>query len=245
MTRTVSACAAGLLVSLGVACGGSDSSEDVGDDTENALGAGTVASAASTSCTTAVVRGLTDQLLAEIACLEPNALGSIESIPNVELDPEVLPVLQKPVIASLTAAAHAYGGTLRLTSALRTLPQQYMLHRWAARGRCGVTLAAPVGQSNHEQGLAIDVSDGSQRKVRTAMGAHAFHWLGSSDPVHFDWDGTGGVDLEGLSVRAFKRLWNRNHPEAKLVEDERYDAKVEAKLMASPAAGFPVGAQCQ
>jgi hypothetical protein len=61
--------------------------------------------------------------------------------------------------------------------------------------------------------------------------------------VHFDYDGTG-VDLAGLSTRAFQRLWNRNHPEAKLEENGVYDATVEAKLKAAPAAGFPVGARC-
>ena len=243
MGRTLGLAALAALLFFDVACGGSDGSEDVGDDSENALGAGTVAGVASKTCSTGVVRGLTDQLLAEITCLSPDALGRIDSIPNVELEPETLPVMQKAAIESLTKAAADVGG-LRISSALRTLPQQYLLHRWAARGRCGITAAAPVGQSNHEQGLAVDLLNPATTSLRTKMAKHDFHWLGSFDKVHYDWVGEGSVDLEGLSTRAFKRLWNRNHPEAKLEENETYDAKTESKLISSPSGGFPIGAQC-
>jgi D-alanyl-D-alanine dipeptidase len=195
-----------------------------------------------------VVRGLTDQLLGEIACLSPDALGNIASIPNLELDVDVLPVVQKPVVQALTDAAAANGKAMKITSALRTLPQQYLLHRWASRKRCGVTLAANVGESNHEQGLAVDIStsggSAANKKIRASMKDHQFTWLGADDPVHFDYNGGAGVDLAGLSTRAFQRLWNRNHPEAPLDENGVYDAKVEKKLVASPAAGFPIGARC-
>lgn len=243
MGRTLGLAALAALLFCGAACGGSDGSEDVGDDSENALGAGTVGAAANAACSTAVVRGLTDQLLAEITCLSPDALGPIDSIANVELEPETLPVMQKAAIPSLTKAAADVGG-LKISSALRTLPQQYLLHRWAARRRCGITAAAPVGQSNHEQGLAVDVLNPATRTLRTKMANHDFHWLGSFDAVHYDWVGPDTVDLEGLSTRAFKRLWNRNHPEAKLEENETYDAKTEAKLVLAPSVGFPIGAQC-
>jgi len=188
-----------------------------------------------------------EQLVDEVACLAPDVLDRIDSTPGVTLETEALPYVQKPAAQALMNAALAYAKTVNVTSALRMLPQQYMLHRWAASGRCGVTLAAPVGESNHEQGLAVDISmsggGATNRAIRAAMAANGFKWLGAEDPVHFDYTGEG-QDLQGLSVRAFQRLWNRNHPEATLEVNGVYDAKVEGKLKISPAGGFDVGARC-
>ena len=240
----------GLLL-LGAGCTGDpDAADEPGDDeeaSEGATAAGTVYSLSLKGCSTSIVRALTDQLVGEIACAAPGSLSSIESIPNVELDPEVVPMVQTPLVKALADAALANGKPMKITSALRTLPQQYLLRRWAANKRCGVTVAASVGESNHEGGMAVDISiaGGAQanKKIRASMAAHQFTWLGADDPVHYDYNGTG-VPLQGMSVIAFKRLWNRNHPEARLAEDETYNATVEAKLKASPAAGFPIGARC-
>ena len=38
------------------------------------------------------------------------------------------------------------------------------------------------------------------------MTANGFRWLGSNDPVHYDFVFGGTVDLRGLSVTAFERL---------------------------------------
>jgi hypothetical protein len=61
--------------------------------------------------------------------------------------------------------------------------------------------------------------------------------------VHFDYV-AGGVRLTGLSVLAFQRLWNRNHPEDPIAEDGRYGPQTEARLRSAPAEGFPIGAVC-
>ncbi len=58
--------------------------------------------------------------------------------------------------------------------------------------------------------------------------------------VHFDH--LGSPDLRGMDVHAFQRLWNRNHPEDPIDEDGLYGPQTEARLRASPADGFPVGA---
>jgi hypothetical protein len=229
-------------------CAGAADDGATPDDLTSATGALTVSGAASRSCSTLAVRGLAEQLVAELACLDPTVVTKIDAADTLSIEPEVFPYLQPAAAEALKSAVAAYGKPMKLNSALRTLPQQYMLRRWAAGKRCGVSVAAPVGESNHESGLAVDIdvsgTAATRRAVRAALQAQSFTWLGASDPVHFDFKGDDGKDLQGLSVLAFKRLWNRNHPEAPLVLDETYDAKTEAKLRVSPAAGFATGARC-
>jgi hypothetical protein len=221
------------------ACGGSTETEEASEvGAESALVRGSVKEAVGNSCTTAVVRGLSQQLVDEINCMKPGALVRIDRIPNVSLDSVVFPYLQAPAARALeTAASHA---PISINSALRTLPQQYLLFAWSGPRRCGIRLAAHVGHSNHEQGLAVDVADHSS----SAMTNAGFHWLGPSDPVHWDYARGGGADLAGLSTKAFQRLWNRNHPEDKIAEDGNYGGGTEKRLEQSPAAGFPQGATC-
>ena len=220
------------------ACGGS-AEENAGGTAESNLGAaGSVEAAVSTSCSTSAVHGLAQQLVDEIECMSPGALTKIDGIPNVTVDSVVFPYLQAPAAKALrTAATH---GAISINSALRTLPQQYLLYRWYQSGRCGIGLAAHVGHSNHEQGLAVDVGDHSS----SAMTNAGFHWLGNADPVHWDYRGGGGVDLAGMSTKAFQRLWNRNHPTERIGEDGSYGGETETRLKRTPAAGFAVGAAC-
>ena len=48
---------------------------------------------------------------------------------------------------------------MSINSAFRTVAQQYLLYAWYKQGRCGIGLAATPGNSNHEQGLAVDIED--------------------------------------------------------------------------------------
>lgn len=227
------------------ACGPAAEPEpDDGVDVAEALTPGSVgAMILSPRCSTTVVRGLTDQLVDELKCLAPGALSNIEGIPGVELDADAYPWLQTPAAKALAAAQRDLGQTIKVNSALRTLPQQYLLYRWYRNDRCGISLAAKVGESNHEEGLAVDL-DSHGATIRRGMARHSYEWLGASDAVHFDYTGQDGVAIQGASVRAFKRLWNRNHPEKKLPVNDTYDAKTESYLKESPADGFPIGARC-
>jgi len=223
---------------------GAEAEPDDAADVAEALTPGSVgAMILSPRCSTTVVRGLTDQLVDELKCLAPGALSRIDGIPGVELDPDAYPWLQTPAARSLAAAQRDLGQTIKVNSALRTLPQQYLLYRWYRNDRCGISLAAKVGESNHEEGLAVDL-DSHGPTIRRGMARHSYEWLGASDAVHFDYKGDDGVAIQGASVRAFKRLWNRNHPDKKLPVNDTYDAKTEAYLKESPADGFPIGARC-
>src|SRR5690606_20365861 len=132
--------------------------------------------------------------------------------------------------------------TMTVNSALRTVAQQVLLSKWGETRRCGVPMAAKPGESNHETGLALDVKEAAT--WRKPLEAAGFKWMGKKDPVHFDYAGPRARDHRGLDVRAFQRLWTRNHPDDPLAETGKVDAKTKARLAKAPAAGFPVGARC-
>ena len=108
-------------------------------------------------CSTSIVNALSAQLIQEINCLRPNTLRDFTG-PRMNLGPAVWPFLQGNGPEDLAAAIDAKGQTLQINSALRTLPQQYLLYRWYQQGRCNISLAARPGRSRHESGLrACDV----------------------------------------------------------------------------------------
>ena len=219
-----------------------DTDEPSVGESSSALVAGDpVSKAVSESCSTTAVKGLGTQLVGEIQCLRPNTLARIDAVPNTVLGAAVFPYLQSPAAAALAKAAKTRGVKLTINSALRTLPQQYLLYRWYQTGRCGIGLAARPGTSNHESGVAVDVNDNAG--WRTGFQSNGFRWLGASDPVHYDYV-SGGANLRGLSVKAFQRLWNRNHPTDKIPEDGVYGASTESRLARSPVGGFPIGPSC-
>lgn len=232
----------GLGVTAGIACGGAGASETEVTGTTRARLTATdpVSDAVTAGCSTVSVKGLATQLVQEIQCMRPGTLKSIESLSGLTLGEAVFPYLQAPAADALATAQKARGTTLSINSALRTLPQQYLLYRWYKTGRCGISLAALPGKSNHETAVAIDIEDSSG--WRSSLTNAGFRWLGSSDPVHYDFTGAGAVDLRGISITAFQRLWNRNHPEDRIDEDGLYGDETEKRLARSPVGGFPIGA---
>ena len=244
MTRLATAFSLTSLTAL-LACSGAPEAsgeEPIGQVSAALSPSDTVDTAVNQSCTTTAVKGLATQLVDEIQCLHPNTFSRIDNTPGLDLGAAVFPFLQTSAAKSLVAAQKARGTTLSLNSGLRTLPQQFLLYRWYQTGRCGIGLAATPGTSNHESGLAVDVDDNAA--WRSAMTGHDFKWLGSSDPVHYDFVGSGAVDLKGLSVKAFQRLWNRNHPEDVIDEDGDYGTATSSRLAKSPVGGFAIGAVC-
>lgn len=201
----------------------------------------TVAQTVSRGCSTTLVQGLASQLVAEARCMYPTAFRSITGIRNVRLGSAVWPYVQAPIADALTLVASRTRSTITINSALRTLPQQYLLHQWYQQHRCGIVLARPPSVSNHEDGRALDVA--SAASWRTAFVNGGFHWWGPEDPMHFDINETGR-DLSGTAVRAFQRLWNRNNPTDRIAEDGAYDAATEARLQRAPASGFARTAGC-
>jgi len=222
--------------------GRADGEEPTGTVSSPLSATDTVTTAVGQSCTTTAVKGLAVQLVDEIQCLRPSTFSKIDNTPGLSLGSAVFPYLQTKAAQGLIAAQKARGTTMTINSALRTLPQQFLLYRWYQTGRCGIGLAATPGTSNHEGGIAVDVDDNAG--WRTSMQNNSFRWLGASDPVHYDFIGGGTVDLRGLSVKAFQRLWNRNHPADLITEDGVYGPGTESRLSQSPVGGFAIGANC-
>ena len=202
-----------------------------------------VGSYVNSTCTTSVVRPLSIQLITELDCIKPNAVEQIPADNQLDVGSifnylQTKPGQSLPVVANDRPAV-----TMHINSALRSLAQQFLLYQWYATGQCGISLAATPGTSNHERGLAVDVQDTTG--WRTPFQNHSWHWIGSSDPVHYDYVGTSGVvDIQGTSVMAFQRLWNLNHPNDTIAEDGAYGPNTELRLKKSPAQGFALGSTC-
>ena len=203
----------------------------------------TVARAALESCSTRSVEGLSRQIIAEARCLSPDAFVRVPGRKNLKVRSNVFLYLEAPARDHLLAALDANTRkVMTVNSALRTLPQQVLLAKWGETRRCGVRLAASPGDSNHESGLALDVQEAAAwRKELVKSG---FRWMGRGDPVHFDYAGPRAIDHRGLDVRAFQRLWNRDHKDDPLPENGQFDAATAVRIAKSPAAGFPGGSSC-
>ncbi|HYQ16622.1 MAG TPA: M15 family metallopeptidase, partial [Polyangiaceae bacterium] len=204
----------------------------------------TVQQAAVESCTTASVDGLSRQIIAQARCIKPNAFVPLPTRPNLVIASQVFPYLELEARDRLLKALDAKPKVkMTINSALRTVAQQYLVWRWSATKRCGVPLATPPGESNHEIGTALDIAEAGT--WRPALEAQQFKWLGKSDRVHFDYK--GGSSAPGGSatdVLAFQKLWNRNHPTDKINEDGRYSPAVEQRLRQAPPDGFELGPSC-
>jgi S-layer homology domain/D-alanyl-D-alanine carboxypeptidase len=216
--------------------------ERIGQFAEGFSG-GTVADAAATSCGTISVKGLSQQIIEESNCISPGAFASLPLPGNASAGTTVFLNIQKPARDKLQAVLKANPNrAMSINSMLRTAAQQYLLYNWYQTGRCGISLAAKPGLSNHETGMAIDIQEYSA--WRSTLEGNGFRWLGSSDPWHFDYVGAGAVDHRGLDVLAFQKLWNRNNPNDKIAEDGSWGPGTESRMRKSPANGFAIGATC-
>lgn len=203
----------------------------------------TVQHAAVDSCTTASVDGLSRQIIAQARCIRPNAFVPLPSRPNLVIASQVFPYLELEARDHLLKAIDARPKQkMTINSALRTVAQQYLVWRWSATKRCGVPLATPPGESNHEVGFALDIAEAAT--WRPALEAQDFKWLGASDRVHFDYKSSSSAGRVATDVLAFQKLWNKNHPTDKIAEDGRYNPATEQRLKQAPADGFALGPSC-
>lgn len=204
----------------------------------------TVQEAVIGSCTTASVEGLSRQIIEQARCLAPKALVPLPSRPNLELASNVFPYLEVGARDRLLRALDSRKNRkMTINSAFRTVAQQYLVWRWSANKRCGVQLATPPGESNHEVGRALDIAE--EAEWRKTLEAHDFRWLGASDPVHFDFEPKRAPAKKTmLDVLAFQKLWNKNNRKDRIAETGRYDAATEQRLKKAPPAGFPRGPSC-
>jgi hypothetical protein len=201
-----------------------------------------VASFETTSCSTASVLALSRQVADEVDCMLPGQLVPFEAGPTIVFaGGAVLPYLSADARDDLYLAAATGGGAvMRVTSAFRTVVQQYLLRKWFEAGRCDIAAAMEPGQSNHESGRALDIANYAE--WITILAAHRWDHSIPGDPVHFDH--LPSLDIRGADVLAFQRLWNRNVPGDILDENGDYDAATAARVARAPAEGFATGAIC-
>lgn len=204
----------------------------------------TVADVLSKGCSTTIVKGLSEQIIAEGNCIVPGAYAKLPKVKNVTLGSAVFPYMMEPARDALVDALE-YGKRydMKINSMLRTVAQQYLLYDWYKRKRCGIKLAAQPGRSNHQSGLAIDIaSPGTWKRM---LKKHGFRWMGKKDRWHFDFRGKDAQKRPGLDIKAFQRLWNRNHPDEPIGTDGDWGETTEEALRRAPANGFPVGPTCE
>src|SRR6185436_18316557 len=184
-------------------------------------------------CDTSIVAGLTEQLVAELNCIAPNTMVDFCGA-NITLSGAVQPYLNPAAAADMKAAVAASGTNITLSSAYRSVAQQYLLYKWWQAGQCSIQAAAAPGKSNHQSGRAIDVP--SYNFWISKLQAHGWTWFGSGDLVHFDYN--SAPNLGSNSVLAFQRLWNKNHSTGKLAEDGDWGPASEAAMAQAPTTGF-------
>jgi MYXO-CTERM domain-containing protein len=212
---------------------------DEGPDLSVTASAATVSDYAYSGCSTSVVLGLSRQIADEVGCEHPGGLVPFSETGGlVFTSSSVLPYLEADAKTHLVQVAASH--SVQVNSAFRTIAQQYLLVRWHAEGRCGITATASVGNSNHESGRAVDLANYSS--LVGTMSAHGWAHDVPGDPVHFDH--LASDDIRGEDVLAFQTLWNRNHPGDRIAEDGDYGPQTEARLKQSPATGFAIGASC-
>ena len=227
---------AGIIVGVAAVVGLSSCVVDGEPEYSEAVSAATVASFITTTCSTAVLSGLSNQIANEISCMNPNSLVRFAAGNGITINSNaVLPFLAANAKADLQRV-----GDVRINSAFRTVAQQFLIVQWFNRGRCGITAAAAPGRSNHESGRAVDLSNWSSRV--TAMANRGWSHSVPGDPVHFDH--LGSADIRGRDVLAFQRLWNRNHPNDRIAADGIYGPQTEARIRQSPSTGFTTGPTC-
>lgn len=187
------------------------------------------------SCSTAGLQLLDSQLIAQIQKIAPGVLSRFDHLP-VTIGAGCHPYLQTCAVRSLERAiADARGRKMKINSAFRTLAQQAVLYGHYQNSRCGIRAAAAPGRSNHETGLAIDIEDAAG--WRPYLERFSWDWIGSFDPMHFDFEGAGRRDINHISVLAFQQLYNSNCKH-KIAEDGLYGTKTHQALRETLITGF-------
>lgn len=188
------------------------------------------------------VSGLSRQIIAQMNTLQTGILVNFESLPGIDSSgaANLNLFLQSGAKESLRAALRkgvARQPNLKMTinSAYRTVAQQYILYQMYRHDPRLIPLAAVPGNSNHEDGLAIDVNN--YQEWKPYLLDRGWQWQGGNDPIHF-FTLSGRDDVGSLGVKAFQSLWNKYHPDDSIAADGQFGDRTAAKLDRSPITGF-------
>lgn len=183
-------------------------------------------------CSTSVVQGLTDQLIEELNCVSPNLMVNFSGS-HTTLYSAVQPYLAPGASSALKNATTQANDSITISSAYRSLAQQYLLYKWYKAGQCNIQAAAVPGSSNHQSGRAIDTPYYSAWRAK--LEGNGWRWYGSGDVVHFDY--LSSPNVSSKSILAFQKLWNKNNA-SKLAEDSQWGPATQNAMANSPVSGF-------
>jgi len=187
-------------------------------------------------CSTEKVAPLAKQIAQTLIASLP-AAEVIDISAHVEIvGGSTLPYLQRAAGEALIAAINEAGRKPRLVHALRTLPQQFVVHYQYIHHRCGITLAASPGTSPHERAIAIDIED--HQSWIDVLKHHNWVWRGPADRPHFNFHGPQDADFGIAEIKAFQQTWNDHNPGDLLKVDGSYGPNTESKLLLAPIAGW-------
>lgn len=186
---------------------------------------------APSATSTAIVNGLSQQLIYQLQLNLPNVFVSFDDL-NVDLDVAAFSYVQAAAKQGLQRAIQDRGVKMLVNSCYRTIAQQMLLYNDRFNNSNPV---APPGASNHQTGLAIDIED--PRGWEPYLIRYGWSPL-PGDPPHFDYVGGGTSDIRSHSIKAFQQLWNKNNPNNKISEDGAFGPQTEGALNQSPAPGF-------
>src|SRR5262245_49212176 len=119
----------GALVAFAAVAGGCAEDPNLAE-TARAVSVGS--SRGSDVCSTAVVRPLSEQIAEEVQCMMPGLLAPFAEGDGIVFTGTVLPWMDLEARDDLIAAAAE--GELQVTSAYRTVAQQYLLRAWFEAG---------------------------------------------------------------------------------------------------------------
>ncbi len=203
----------------------------------------TVQQAINSGCSTAPVKGLSQQIVDQAECFAPGSYALLPNKPNVTFNDVEFRYLQVAARDALVAAIDSKpGAALTINSMLRTLPDQYLLYAWYQAGTCGISLAATPGGSNHETGLAIDINQYSAWQA--ALTAHGFKWYGNADVVHYDYKGSGRGRLHRQRHPRLPAALEQEQPRRRHRRGRHLRPADRRPPRQIPADGFAIGPSC-
>lgn len=185
-------------------------------------------------CSTGQVEGLSQQIIDRL--LKKGFLAPLKHELIICSGRQNNPYLQPLAVRSLIKAVESANSKLIINSCLRTVPQQYMLYQQYLNKICGITAAALPGRSNHQSGLAIDVTD--YKYWKPILERHGWRWLGNWDRWHFDYTHGSNLGLGSIQIEEFQQLWNENNPNDLLKVDGIWGDATANAVAVSPANGF-------
>jgi N-acetylmuramoyl-L-alanine amidase len=173
------------------------------------------------------IAGISTQL-----CAQAVSMGFMTKVnhPNIKIDSDSLVHLYLQPAAAAALVKVAAKKPIVVSTAYRTLAQQYILKKNLPG------LVARVGRSDHGSGKSLDITN--YEEVQTLLEANGFvQSYPGNDPVHFDYE--DGEDYRELTVKAFQQLWNLNHKSAEqLTADGDAGARTLEALRNTPVDGF-------